>query len=133
MAQYEATATMTEKAFTPVEANRALPLVRSIVGDILEKAKELRDASPQENVREDEDLELLRQDILDSVQELEELGCSYKDWNFEVGLVDFPSRIGGESVYLCWRSDEPSITHYHPIEGGFAARRPIPAELLTQD
>jgi hypothetical protein len=124
---------LTEKTFTPVEANRALPLVRSIVGDILEKAKELRDASPGSERHDDEDLELLQQDILNSVEELEELGCKYQDWNFEIGLVDFPSRIGGESVYLCWRSDEPTVAHYHPIEGGFAARQPIPAELLMRD
>jgi hypothetical protein len=133
MHEYGATATLTEKTFTPVEANRALPLVRSIVGDILEKAKELRDASPGSERHDDEDLELLQQDILNSVEELEELGCKYQDWNFEIGLVDFPSRIAGESVYLCWRSDEPAVAHYHPIEGGFAARQPIPAELLTRD
>jgi len=130
MDQHGATATMTEKLFTPAEANRALPLVRSIVGDILEKAKELRDATPDAQAREDEDLEMLREDILNSVQELEEFGCCFKDWDFEFGLVDFPARIDGESVYLCWRSDEPTVAHFHPMEGGFAARQPIPRDLL---
>jgi hypothetical protein len=123
---------MTTKLFTPAEANRTLPLVRSIVSDILERARELRgltalSASPEE----DPELELIRQDILDLMQEIEDLGATYKDWNFEVGLVDFPSRIDGRAVLLCWRSDEPEISWYHPPESGFAGRTRIPSRLFA--
>ena len=42
------------------------------------------------------------------------------------GLVDFPHvRKSGEEVYLCFRADEPDIGFWHPIEEGFAGRRPI--------
>ena len=64
------------------------------------------------------------------MRELETIGCYYKDWGFDKGLIDFPARIGGEDVYLCWRSDENEVAWYHPVEGGYAGRRPIPAELL---
>jgi hypothetical protein len=41
------------------------------------------------------------------------------------GLVDFPALIDGEEVYLCWLVDEPSIGHWHPLDAGFAGRRPL--------
>ena len=33
-------------------------------------------------------------------------------------------------MLLCWRSDEPSVAHFHGYEDGYAGRRPIPAALL---
>ena len=119
------------KLFTPALANRTLPLVRSIVDDILEKAKELRGKTALSRDPEvDDELESIQQEILGLMEELESLGCTYKDWDFEVGLVDFPARIGGQEVLLCWRSDEPAVRYYHTPEGGFAAREPIPDDLL---
>lgn len=123
---------MTTRLFTPAEANRTLPLVKSIVSDILERARELRglsalSASPEE----DPELEAIRQDILDLMQEIEDLGATYKDWSFDVGLVDFPARIDGRQVLLCWRSDEAEIAWYHALDTGFAGRTRIPAQLFT--
>jgi hypothetical protein len=118
---------MTAKLFTPAEANRTLPLVRSIVADILEKARELRGRTAlAKDPETDEELEQLRRDILDLMQELEDLGASYKDWDFQTGLVDFPARIDGREVLLCWRSDEPRVEWYHAREAGFAGRKRIP-------
>ena len=125
---------MTAKLFTPVEANRTLPLVRSIVSDILEKAGELRGRTAlSKDPDEDEELELLRQEILDLMEEIENLGATYKDWNFEIGLVDFPAKIDGLEVLLCWRSDETTVEWFHEPEAGFAGRRRIPASLLADE
>jgi len=66
----------------------------------------------------------------DLFDELESLGCSYRDWNFSQGLVDFPSVIHGQEALLCWRSDEPKVCYYHDLEAGYAGRLPIPKELL---
>jgi hypothetical protein len=44
------------------------------------------------------------------------------------GLVDFPARVDGREVYLCWQLDEPEITHWHGLESGFAGRRPLGRE-----
>ncbi|MFN8178343.1 MAG: DUF2203 domain-containing protein [bacterium] len=124
---------MTAKLFTPAEANRTLPLVRSIVADILEKARELRGRTAlSKEPDEDEALEQIRQDILDLMQELEDLGATYKDWDFEVGLVDFPAKIDGREVLLCWRSDEPHVEWYHAREAGFAGRRRIPGHSFDE-
>lgn len=113
-----------------MQANRTLPLVRRIVADILTRARELRAIGGSHGV---ERLDELQGEIAALIAELEALGCHYKDWGFESGLVDFPSKIDGRRVLLCWRSDEDSITHYHGEHDGFAGRRPIPAHLLEDD
>lgn len=125
---------MKRKLFTPAEANRALPLVRSIVTDLLERARDLRtheDASTTTTVQEEE-RELIQQEILEMMEELENLGASFKDWSFDVGLVDFPARIDGEDVLLCWRSDEDQVAWFHRPDDGFDGRQPIPDDLMDE-
>ncbi len=41
------------------------------------------------------------------------------------GLVDFPSRLRGEPVFLCWRLGEPEVGFWHPRDRGFSDRRPL--------
>ena len=43
----------------------------------------------------------------------------------ERGLVDFPAIRDNREVYLCRLIDEPEIGHWHPIDEGFAGRRPL--------
>lgn len=43
----------------------------------------------------------------------------------ETGLVDFPAEREGERVYLCWRLGEDRVGHWHPLDTGFAGRRPL--------
>ena len=119
------------KYFTPSEAQKTLPLVKKIVKDILDTTREMR------LIAEDVDgkiesgatwnqIQKMVGEVNGFIQELEEIGCLYKDWNFTVGLVDFPSVIEGNDVYLCWRSDEDEIKFYHSIEEGYSGRKPIP-------
>lgn len=118
------------KYFTPAEAVKTLPLVKKIVYDILTDASELRiiSSSLATNVENNPDVKRLTQNIEGYLKELEEIGCYYKDWNFQLGLVDFPSLINGKEVMLCWRSDEESIKFYHGIDEGYVGRKPIPDE-----
>lgn len=110
-----------QRLFTRQEAERALPLVRRVVADILEKAAGIRELGG-----DDERLPGLEAELQEYLQELEEMGCFFKDWNFSVGLVDFPAVIDGETVFLCWRSDESELGWYHRIEDGYQGRRPLP-------
>lgn len=112
--------------FTPEQANRMLPLVRAIVNDIVEKGAELRSYG-EEGRGTSPRFQKAMDEINALKAELEDLGCFYKDWAFQVGLVDFPAQIDGEEVFLCWSSDEPAVTHYHSLEEGFANRKKIPA------
>jgi hypothetical protein len=41
-------------------------------------------------------------------------------------LVDFPARLNGETVLLCWLEGEHGLGWYHKPEHGFAGRRVIP-------
>jgi hypothetical protein len=122
---------MTEKFFNPKELNQQLPQIRRIVEDILSKAKEARllMAAPATHGREGQLIELDRS-IKALMTQLEEMGCYYKDWNFEIGLVDFPAITHGQEVLLCWRSDEPQVAWFHGFQDGYAGRRPITKDLI---
>jgi hypothetical protein len=41
-------------------------------------------------------------------------------------LLDFPARLDGDTVLLCWLEGERELGWYHKPELGFAGRRPIP-------
>jgi hypothetical protein len=64
-------------------------------------------------------LELVRE----IVGEIEGFGCVVK--GFDDPLIDFPSIKDGDEVYLCWRLGEPEVLSWHPLDGGFAARKPL--------
>jgi hypothetical protein len=55
--------------------------------------------------------------------QLEELDVVVRD--LERGLIDFPSLLGGEEIYLCWLLDEPAVGHWHAPDTGFGGRRPL--------
>lgn len=120
------------KYFTPLEAKKTLPLVRKIVDDILIEGRELKSLlqSEERTVDIETKIELKKDMILEYIEELSEIGCFFKDWNFEYGLVDFPSVIDGEEVLLCWRSDEEEIKFYHGHAEGFKGRKKIPEKYL---
>jgi hypothetical protein len=111
-----------KRLFTPSDAERTLPLVRQIVSDVLETGRRIRELGSEENADE---LPTLEAELEEHLRELEAIGCFYKDWNFTVGLVDFPAEIDGETVFLCWRSDEPELGWYHPMDQGYQGRRPL--------
>ncbi len=50
-------------------------------------------------------------------------GVEVKDVNR--GLLDFPSKRDGKTVYLCWVYGETSIGYWHTLEAGFAGRRAL--------
>jgi hypothetical protein len=126
------------RTFTVDDANRTLPLVRRIVEDVVrqhrvwrEKILELdlvassaRADEPRlrAEVLEKEAQELARE--IDGYQkELEELGIQLKDRR--LGLVDFPSEIGGKRVLLCWRLGETEVQFWHEEDAGYSGRQPL--------
>ena len=81
----------------------------------------------------DADAELLRlrlrtRGLVDQMQAdavwLDERDIVLRD--ISTGLLDVPSEAAdGQPIWLCWRLGERSITAWHPIDEGFAGRRPI--------
>lgn len=118
------------KYFTPSQAVKTLPLVRKIVEDILNTTREMRLYAEDIKgpIEQDPFIKKMAENVDGFIKELEEIGCLYKDWNFTIGLVDFPSIIDGKEVLLCWRSDEDAIKYYHDVDAGFSGRKKIPEE-----
>ena len=127
-------------SFTIEDANRTLPLVRRIVGDVVrdywrwqEKIREFEEVAanrivgePNENAdRLEQEAQQLARDIDGYVGEIRELGVQMK--GFDTGLVDFPGEIDGRPVLLCWQLGEESVQYWHEENAGFAGRRPLPS------
>lgn len=64
-----------------------------------------------------------------SVENIQRFGCLVKD--LDTGLIDFPTLLKGEEVYLCWKLGEPGIQFWHGIHEGFRGRKPIDADFLN--
>lgn len=65
----------------------------------------------------------IEEELRDKLDRIHSTGCIVKD--LDVGLLDFPARIDGEEVYLCWKLGEDRIRFYHSQSEGFAGRKPI--------
>lgn len=132
------------KYFTLDEANRTLPFVKRIVGDIVQEYRrwrenvyryELAAAGRRAGEPETEEQERLRQ-LVDStahkingyMEELALVGCVFK--GFEEGLVDFHSKLQGRDILLCWKYGEEEIAHWHEVDAGFAGRQSLVPELI---
>ncbi|HEY0759762.1 MAG TPA: DUF2203 domain-containing protein, partial [Acidisarcina sp.] len=74
------------------------------------------------------ELDALIQRARDVVSEIDAIGVQVKD--LDTGLLDFPCRIDGEIVLLCWKMGETRITHWHTVESGFSGRQPLDERFL---
>ena len=63
------------------------------------------------------------QTIKDCLAEIEATGAQVKD--MDMGLLDFPCQVDGETILLCWKLGEERITYWHGTEEGFAGRKTI--------
>ena len=127
--------------FTVASANKALPLVRAIVQDIVDLYRDVREREQRLNaLRRDttgkhqqddpynEEVEQIRTELEKDVETLEgfveelvELGVDFKDP--VMGLVDFPANINGQEVCLCWKLGEPAVEFWHTHDAGFQGRQ----------
>jgi hypothetical protein len=135
------------KYFTVAEANARLPLVRAIVRDIAALAQDLRerherlsrvqppargalgDAYQEELRHAQAEFDREQERIQEYERELRDLGIELKDPY--IGLVDFPARMDGREVYLCWRLGEPEVAYWHDLEAGFAGRQKLRPQTLN--
>jgi hypothetical protein len=120
--------TRSNTLFTVEDANRTLPLVRSIVGDVAERWAELVRAREEYGNSSPEHDRIMRE-LAEYIQELKVIGCHLKD--FENGLVDFPALIDGQEVSLSWKLGEEGITHMIVGEGDSSQRVPLPGTAET--
>jgi hypothetical protein len=122
-----------ERHWTQQEANALRPVVGVIVRRIRDARRTLTGGGLGEEfgLHAEEtggawpghDLARAAIEIALGFEQLERLDIVVRD--LERGLIDFPAVIDGREVYLCWLLDEPSVTHWHAIEAGFAGRQPL--------
>lgn len=67
------------------------------------------------------------QRVKDAMDEIDAIGVQVKD--LDIGLLDFPCEVEGQTVLLCWKLGEKSITHWHGVSEGFAGRKPIDSRI----
>ncbi len=58
-----------------------------------------------------------------SIEDLEATGVSVK--SIDQGLLDFPSLMFNEEIWLCWKQGETVIKFWHGKDEGFNGRKPI--------
>lgn len=63
------------------------------------------------------------QQVKDTLAEIDSIGVQVKD--LDVGLLDFPCRLGEETILLCWKMGEAEIGYWHTIEDGFNGRQAV--------
>lgn len=132
------------KTFTLDEAQTLLPLLESLLNRALEAKEAAAGVEEQQTElmrrillsggllvdkaavkKRKITLAALIQRVKDSLEEINAMGVQIKD--IDMGLLDFPCLIDGETVLLCWKRGEPRIGFWHRVEDGFAGRRPIDA------
>lgn len=135
---------MFDKYFTPQEAEELIPMLERMVESI-RAAKRVLDTYDAEFealskkiqssggmwIRLDDwtPKRLARETaagkVVEEVEKLQSLGVFLKD--FELGLVDLPSHLGDEEVFLCWKTGESRIQYWHLTTERFIHRKPLVA------
>jgi hypothetical protein len=133
---------MSKQTFTLEEAQTLLPVLESLLRTAIDSKHlieevddELQDTAHRvflnggmllnvvKLARRKAEREKAVQRVKDAVAEIDATGVQVKD--LDVGLLDFPCRVNGEIILLCWKLGEQGITHWHGTEEGFAGRKPI--------
>ena len=133
---------MSDRTFTLEEAQMLLPILESLLRQAINGKKLIEevDIELQETAhriflnggtllnvvhlaRRKAERERAIRRIKDALAEIDATGVQVKD--LDIGLLDFPCKVEGEILLLCWKLGETAITHWHGTNEGFAGRKPI--------
>lgn len=122
---------MSERLFTPAEANAELEELRSRLPRLREARLGLIATSERitEAVASDgggvagSDWFRHQETLKAEVEYLADRGILLRD--ADTGLIDFPAEVDGRRVFLCWRLGEDEVAFYHGEHGGFSGRKPL--------
>lgn len=131
------------KYYTLDEANRTLPLVKSIVRDIVDlyrdvherrerlaRVRQTHGATSDDSTPYSEELQEIEQGIDRDIDRLKEFTTELQNLGIELkdpvkGLIDFYSKLDGRDIYLCWMLGEDDIGYWHELDAGFAGRQSL--------
>lgn len=122
-------------------ARQMLPLVKSIVSDIVTSRTALSRLTPeqerldrhrrdlvwqerQRRYQVQDEIRAAEKSLTHALTELTELGLNLLD--DEAGEVDFPTKINGRSAAFSWKLGEDGVRHWHYSDE--EQRRPIPTD-----
>ena len=128
--------------FSPEEVNVLIPKLEEhfqnfwalrenaqvILQELRKKVPDVREFEPEvlahQQMRQSQAHFLLEQ-AKSSLDAIMEMGAVIKD--LSIGLVDFPhySPETEEEVFLCWKYGEKKVRHWHDIDEGFGAPKPL--------
>lgn len=130
------------KYFSFNEAEGLIPRLEeifSVIGDVrsrvdaqkkkFQPAEKGGSSNPALKPMESSESQVLLQNLERVLGEIEGMGVVLK--GLDPVLVDFPFRLHGKEVYLCWKHGEKAIRYYHGLEDGFSGRKPLPKELFN--
>lgn len=133
---------MTDKLFTFEEAESLLPVLESLLRVCVDGKKKIEEIEEEfqrlqnriflnggtsinilRMLRRRAEKEKTEQRIKDALAEIDAAGVQIKD--LDIGLLDFPCRVHGTVILLCWKLGEEGITHWHGMHEGFRGRKPV--------
>jgi hypothetical protein len=122
-----------ERHYTREEANALLPQLKPLL-------LKLRDAKDQ--LTDEQAHDLLSEaapgngggeagvqvgeaflEVRNMLEALNEAGIVVRD--LDRGLIDFPSLVDDEEIYLCWELGEDSVDYWHDLDSGYGGRQPL--------
>src|SRR5947209_8141866 len=115
------------RQFTQEEANGLLSTLAPVLIDMQRLHAQLREAlkavaefarraaqnghgEGYQGLTLEHDLKQIRHDLAERLEFVQALGVHLKD--IDEGIVDFPTRMLGRDVYLCWRLGEDQVGHW---------------------
>ncbi len=133
---------MADRTFTLDEAHSLLPVLESLLRTAINSKKTLDEVDAEQQAlhhriflnggmfldivplaRRKAERAKAEQRAKDAIAEIDSIGVQVKD--LDIGLLDFPCEVEGQTILLCWKLGEKSITHWHGVQEGFSGRKPI--------
>jgi hypothetical protein len=133
---------MPDRTFTLEEAQSLLPVLESLLRTAIDGKKLIEEVDAELQAvghrvflnggtslnivhlaRRKAEREKTIQRVKDTLAEIDATGVQVKD--LDIGLLDFPCKVEGRTVLLCWKLGEKGMTHWHSTSEGFAGRKPI--------
>ncbi len=117
---------MESKLISIQEANKMLPLIKSIVASIMEAWQTIivsrTDLETYQQGKVDpvvlkskkEELNIQIDKINGYIREIEDLGCFMEEFNR--GVVNFPSLFRGRKIFLCWLPTDDHVRFWHELD-----------------
>lgn len=133
---------MSDRTFTLDEAQSLLPVLESLLRTAIKSRKVIEETETEQQAlqhrvflnggmfldivplaRRKAERAKAEQRVKDTLAEIDSIGVQVKD--LDIGLLDFPCEVEGQTILLCWKLGEKAITHWHGVQEGFAGRKPI--------